>query len=50
MILIAWIIATIGFFTVKSRQYQQYTAQNNTYTTPTQPTQANTINQNCVQV
>jgi uncharacterized membrane protein len=50
LILIAWIIATIGFFTMKSRQYQQYTAQNNTYTPPTQPTQANTINQNCVQV
>ncbi len=27
LILIAWIFATIGFFTMKSRQYQQYPAQ-----------------------
>ncbi len=50
LILVAWIIATIGFFTMKSRQYQQYTVQNNGYTPPSQPTQANTINQNGVQV
>jgi uncharacterized membrane protein len=29
LILIAWIFATIGFFTMKSRQYQQYQAQAN---------------------
>jgi uncharacterized membrane protein len=28
LILIAWIFATIGFFTMKSRQYQQYQQQN----------------------
>jgi uncharacterized membrane protein len=41
LILIAWIFATIGFFTMKSRQYQQYTPQPNGYgATPTsvQPT------------
>ncbi|HSQ49356.1 MAG TPA: DUF996 domain-containing protein [Candidatus Deferrimicrobiaceae bacterium] len=31
LILIAWIFATIGFFTMKSRQYQQYTPQPNGY-------------------
>ncbi len=51
LILVAWIIATIGFFTMKSRQYQQYTAQSNGYTAPpTQPTQAKPNNQNGVQV
>jgi uncharacterized membrane protein len=36
LILIAWIFATIGFFTMKSRQYQQYTPQPNGYgATPT---------------
>jgi len=41
LILVAWIFATIGFFTMKSRQYQQYTPQPNGYgATPTsaQPT------------
>jgi uncharacterized membrane protein len=39
VILVAWIFATIGFFSMKSRQYQQYTAQPNGYTPPsyTQP-------------
>lgn len=31
LILVAWIFATIGFFTMKSRQYQQYTPQPNGY-------------------
>jgi uncharacterized membrane protein len=42
LIPIAWIFATIGFFTMKSRQYQQYTPQPNGYgytPPPTQPTQ-----------
>ncbi|HXX88170.1 MAG TPA: DUF996 domain-containing protein [Candidatus Acidoferrum sp.] len=39
LIFIGWIFATIGFFTMKSRQYQQYTPQNNATTPPsTQPT------------
>jgi len=41
LILVAWIFATIGFFTMKSRQYQQYAPQPNGYgATPTsaQPT------------
>ena len=41
LILVAWIFATIGFFTMKSRQYQQYTPRPNGYgATPTsaQPT------------
>lgn len=47
LIFIAWIFATIGFFSMKSRQYQQYTPQPNGYTaTPTQPEQAKTIDQN----
>jgi len=51
LILVAWIIATIGFFTMKSRRYQQYNAQNNGYTAPpTPPTQENAINQNSTQV
>ncbi|MGD6932949.1 MAG: DUF996 domain-containing protein [Candidatus Bathyarchaeia archaeon] len=50
IILVSWIIVTIGFFTMKSRQYQQYNAQNNTCTPTTPPTQANAINQNGVQV
>ena len=43
LILVAWIIVTIAFFTMKSRQTQQYTAQNNTYTPtpPAPPTQPN---------
>jgi uncharacterized membrane protein len=47
LIFIAWIFATIGFFSMKSRQYQQYAAQPNGYTAPpTQPTQGQTIDQN----
>jgi uncharacterized membrane protein len=39
LIFIAWIFATIGFFTVKSQQFQQYTLQPNRSTAPsTQPT------------
>jgi uncharacterized membrane protein len=39
LIFISWIFATIGFFTMKSRQYQQYTPQNNATAPPsTQPT------------
>ncbi len=46
LILIAWIFATIGFFGMKSRQYQQYNPQSNDYTQPpVQPEQAKT-NQN----
>lgn len=29
LIFISWIFATVGFFTMKSRQYQQYTPQQN---------------------
>jgi uncharacterized membrane protein len=44
LIFIAWIFATIGFFTMKSRQYQQYTPQSNGYTQPpTQPEQGKII-------
>ena len=51
LIFIAWIFATIGFFTMKSRQYQQYTPQPNGYgytPPPTQPEQAKSMatNQN----
>jgi uncharacterized membrane protein len=48
LIFIAWIFATIGFFTMKSKQYQQYTPQLNGYTPPpsAQPEQGNTNNQN----
>jgi uncharacterized membrane protein len=35
LIFIAWIFATIGFFTMKSRQYQQYLQQSNDYAPPT---------------
>jgi uncharacterized membrane protein len=39
LIFIAWIFATIGFFTMKSRQYQQYTPQpNGIPPPPPQPT------------
>jgi uncharacterized membrane protein len=34
LIFVAWIFATIGFFTMKSRQYQQYTPQPNGSTPP----------------
>ncbi len=44
---IAWIFATVGFFTMKARPYQQYNAQPNSYPAPpTQPTEAKTNNQN----
>ena len=51
LIFIAWIFATIGFFTMKSRQYQQYNPQPNGYgytPPPTQPEQAKSMatNQN----
>lgn len=36
LIPIAWIFATNGFFTMKSRQYQQYAPQPNGYTTQPQ--------------
>lgn len=39
LILVAWIIATIAFFTMRSRQTQQYNAQPNGYTQP--PTSPN---------
>lgn len=41
LIFVAWIFATIGFSTMKSRQYQQYASQPNGYgyTQPTQPEQ-----------
>lgn len=43
-IFIAWIFAVIGFFSMKSQQYQQYNPQPNSYTQPpTQPEQAKTI-------
>jgi uncharacterized membrane protein len=37
LIFIAWIFAAIGFFTMKSRQYQQYTAQPNGNFPPVPP-------------
>jgi hypothetical protein len=40
LIFVAWIFTTIGFFTMKSRQYQQYSPQPNGSTPPsTQPEQ-----------
>jgi uncharacterized membrane protein len=42
LILVAWIFATIGFFTMKSRQYQQYTPQPNENLPPPPPPQ-NTV-------
>jgi uncharacterized membrane protein len=41
LIVIAWIFTTIGFFTMKAPQYQQYSGQPNGYTQPpfTQPDQ-----------
>ena len=42
LIFISWIFATIGFFSMKSKQYQQYTPQPNGYgyaPPPTQPEQ-----------
>ena len=48
MIFIAWIYTTIGFFSMKSRQYQQYPQQTNGYTPPpsAQPQQGAANNQN----
>jgi uncharacterized membrane protein len=49
LIFVAWIFATIGFFTMKSRQFQQYPPQPNGDTPhSTQPQQApgNGMNQN----
>jgi uncharacterized membrane protein len=37
LIFVAWIFVTIGFFTMKSRQYQQYAQQPNGYTMPPPP-------------
>jgi uncharacterized membrane protein len=41
MIFVAWIFATMGFFSMKSRQYQQFTQQQtgyaNTLASPSQP-------------
>ena len=38
LIFVAWIFATIGFFTMKSRQFQQYAQQPNGNTPSSQPT------------
>ncbi len=47
LIFVAWIFATIGFFTMKSRQYQQYTPQSNAYTQPpTKLEQGKTVDSN----
>ncbi len=48
LIFIAWIFATIGFFTMKSRQYQQYPTQPNGYnpSPSAQPEQGTTNNPN----
>ncbi|MCW3996695.1 MAG: DUF996 domain-containing protein [Candidatus Bathyarchaeota archaeon] len=48
LILIAWIFATIGFFSMKSRQYQQYIPQPNSFSQPPPPqaAQEQTLNQN----
>jgi uncharacterized membrane protein len=50
LIFVAWVFATIGFFTMKSRLYQQYPQQTNgnTASQPIQPTPQSqaTINQN----
>ena len=37
LIFVAWIFATIGFFTMKSRQYQQYAPQPNESSLPIPP-------------
>jgi uncharacterized membrane protein len=42
LIFVAWIFATIGFFTMKSRQYQQYAPQPNE-NSPPPPSPQNTI-------
>ena len=45
LIFIAWIYTTIGFFSMKSRQYQQYTYQpNGNGVPPTQPLQGQLTN------
>ena len=43
LIFIAWIFATIGFFTMKSRQYQQYASQPNGNFPPPPPSTQVTI-------
>ena len=44
LIFVAWIFATIGFFTMKSRQYQQYTPQpNGNFPNSAQPQQTQTM-------
>jgi uncharacterized membrane protein len=43
LIFIAWIFATIGFFTMKSRQFQQYTPQPNGTSGPPPPSPQNTM-------
>ena len=44
LIFIAWIFATIGFFTMKPQQQQPYNPQQNAYTPPSsQPEQGKTI-------
>jgi uncharacterized membrane protein len=46
LIVIAWIFATIGFFTMKAPQHQQYSPQPNGYSQSppfTQPEQGNTV-------
>jgi uncharacterized membrane protein len=40
LIFIAWIFVIVGFFSMKSKQYQQYTPQNGGTAPTTQPTQA----------
>jgi len=42
LIFVAWIFATIGFFTMKSRQYQQYAPQPNLNASPSAPSAAQT--------
>ena len=51
LILIAWIFAIIGFFSMKSRRYQQYNPQQNGYYSPpsTQPAKAQPTSQNITQ-
>ena len=46
LIFIAWIFATIGFFTMKSRQYQQYNSQSNGYTQPSIQSEQRKIEEN----
>jgi uncharacterized membrane protein len=41
LILIGWIFATIGLFSMRPRQHPLYNGQQNAYTPPTQPEQGN---------